>query len=88
MLTRHILESPIIGHGFGTIAKDYPYEQIYSYELAYLDLTYKAGVVGLVLFLSFPLRLIYDAVRIRFGTRRAPRPAPAPPGTRWRSCSP
>lgn len=75
VLTRHILESPIIGHGFGTIAKDYPYEQIYSYELAYLDLTYKTGVVGLVLFLSFPLRLLYDAVRIRFGTGRAPRPA-------------
>jgi hypothetical protein len=75
VLTTHILESPAIGHGFGSIAPDYPYEQIYSYELAYLDLAYKAGIIGLLLFLSLPIRLLYDAVRIRFGTRSAPRPA-------------
>ena len=37
----------------------------YSYELSYLDLTLKAGAIGLLLFLSFPLRLIVDALRLR-----------------------
>jgi hypothetical protein len=67
VLLGHIAERPILGHGFGTIARDYPYDQIYSYELAYLDLTYKSGIVGLLLFLSYPVRLLVDAVRIRFG---------------------
>jgi hypothetical protein len=78
VLIGHIVESPLIGHGFGAIAEDYPYGQIYSYELAFLDLAYKAGLVGLALFLSFPLRLVFDAVRIRLGILRAPRP---PAGT-------
>ena len=76
ILIGHIMDSPAIGHGFGAIAEDYPYGQIYSYELAYLDLAYKAGVIGLVLFLSLPLRFVYDAARIRFGVRHPPRPAP------------
>lgn len=67
VLIGHILERPLHGHGFGTIADDYPFDDIYSYELAYLDLTYKAGLVGLVLFLSLPVRLFVDALRIRFG---------------------
>ncbi len=75
VLIGHIVESPVVGHGFGSIAEDYPYGQIYSYELAFLDLAYKTGVVGLVLFISFPLRLVYDAIRIRFGILRPPRPA-------------
>jgi hypothetical protein len=65
VLLRHIEHSPLVGYGFGTIAPDYPYGHIYSYELSYLDIAYKTGIVGLLLFLSFPLRLLVDAVRVR-----------------------
>ena len=75
VLLGHIADAPLIGHGFGAIAEDYPYGQIYSYELAYLDLAYKAGVIGLALFLSLPLRLLFDAMRIRFRILRPPPPA-------------
>ena len=64
-LWRHIREHPVIGSGFGAIATDFATS--YRYELSYLDLLYKAGIVGLLLFLSFPLRLIWDALRLRFG---------------------
>ena len=67
VLIGHIQERPLLGFGFGSIARDYQYGQIFSYELAYLDLLYKAGVVGLVLFLSYPLRLLLDALRGRLG---------------------
>jgi len=70
VLMGHITERPIIGHGFGTIARDYPYDQIFSYELAYLDLAYKTGLVGVALFMSYPLRLLADALRARFGRLR------------------
>lgn len=70
VLTGHIVQSPIFGHGFGSIAPDYRYGQIFSYELAYLDLLFKAGVVGLVLFLSYPLRLLFDVLRGRLGRIR------------------
>jgi hypothetical protein len=33
----------------------------YTFEFSYLDLALKAGVIGLLLYLSFPLRLIFDA---------------------------
>jgi hypothetical protein len=65
VLLHHIEHSPLFGYGFGTIAPDYPYGQTYSYELSYLDIAYKTGIVGLLLFLSFPLRLLVDAVRVR-----------------------
>jgi hypothetical protein len=65
VLLRHIEHSPVFGYGFGTIAPDYPYGHTYSYELSYLDIAYKTGIVGLLLFLSFPLRLLVDAVRVR-----------------------
>jgi hypothetical protein len=71
-LLAHIAERPVLGWGFGTIAPDYAYGDIYSYELAYLDLAYKTGLVGLVLFLSFPLRLLIDSVRARLGRIRLP----------------
>jgi hypothetical protein len=71
VLLHHIEHSPVFGYGFGTIAPDYPYGHTYSYELSYLDIAYKTGLVGLLLFLSFPLRLLVDAVRVRFG-RLAP----------------
>jgi hypothetical protein len=64
-LFRHIRKHPLLGSGFGTIATDFA--KGYRYELSYLDLLFKAGIVGLLLFLSFPLRLIWDALRLRFG---------------------
>jgi O-antigen ligase/polysaccharide polymerase Wzy-like membrane protein len=67
VLAGHIVDRPIFGHGFGSIAADYRFGQIYSYELAYLDLLFKTGIVGLVLFLSFPVRFLIDALRGRFG---------------------
>ena len=70
VLTGHIAERPILGHGFGAIARDYPYAQIFSYELAFLDLAYKTGLVGSILFLSYPLRLVLDALRGRIGRLR------------------
>lgn len=65
VLIGHFVQRPIIGHGFGTIAQDYQYDKIFSYELAFLDLMYKTGIVGLLLFISFPVRLIIDALRAR-----------------------
>jgi hypothetical protein len=72
VLLGHIAERPVFGWGFGTIAPDYPYGQTYSYELSYLDLAYKTGLVGLLLFLSYPLRLLVDALRARFGRLALP----------------
>jgi O-antigen ligase len=72
VLIGHIAERPIVGHGFGTIAQDYPYDKIYSYELAFLDLLYKTGVIGLLIFVSFPIRLIVDALRARVGRLKLP----------------
>jgi hypothetical protein len=64
-LFRHFRKHPLLGSGFGAIATDFATG--YRYELSYLDLLYKAGIVGLLLFLSFPLRLLWDALRLRFG---------------------
>ncbi len=73
VLLGHIAERPIHGWGFGAIAPDYRYGRTYSYELGYLALAYKAGIVGLLIFVSFPLRLLLDAVRVRLGRLQAPR---------------
>ena len=72
VLIGHIVERPILGHGFGSIAPDYRYAQIFSYELAFLDLLYKTGIVGLLLYISFPVRLIIDALRARIGRLTIP----------------
>ena len=64
---------PIYGYGFGKVASDF--STGYSYELSYLDLLLKAGLIGLLLYLSFPLRLVYDALRLRFGFRPLPETA-------------
>jgi hypothetical protein len=60
----YIKKRPLYGYGFGKVATDF--STGYSYELSYLDLTLKAGLIGLLLFLSFPLRLIVDALRLRW----------------------
>jgi hypothetical protein len=66
----YIKHRPIYGYGFGKVASDFGTG--YSYELSYLDLLLKAGLIGLLLYLSFPLRLVYDALRLRFGFRPLP----------------
>jgi hypothetical protein len=66
----YIKQRPIYGYGFGKVATDFGTG--YSYELSYLDLLLKAGLIGLLLYLSFPLRLVYDALRLRFGFRPLP----------------
>ena len=59
----YIKKRPIYGYGFGKVAR--PFATGYSYELSYLDLALKAGIVGLLLYLSFPVRLVVDALRLR-----------------------
>lgn len=72
VLFGEIVKHPILGSGFGSIAPNYPFGDTYSYELAFLDLAYKTGLIGLALFLSFPLRLIADGIRVRKGRLRGP----------------
>ena len=59
----YIKKRPLFGYGFGKVAT--PFSTNYSYELSYLDLWLKAGIIGLLLYLSFPLRLVVDALRLR-----------------------
>ena len=73
ILVHHIEERPLFGHGFGTVVSEYPNDNSASYDLSYLNVLLKAGVVGLLLYLSFPLRVVGDALRARF--RRFPCPA-------------
>lgn len=72
VLLDEIEERPLVGHGFGAIARDYPYAQTYAYELSYLHLLFKIGVVGTLLFLSFHMRIVWDAVRVRTGRLPSP----------------
>jgi O-Antigen ligase len=67
VLWEHISQSPIIGSGYGSIAADYPYGHSFSYELNYLDLLFKTGILGFLIFLSLPVRLVIDAFRGRLG---------------------
>jgi len=71
-LWNEIGSKPILGSGFGSIAEGYRLGSGYSYELSYLDLLFKTGVIGLLLFVSFPLRLAFDAARARAGSLRPP----------------
>jgi O-antigen ligase len=72
VLLGHISERPLFGWGFGSVAPDYKYGQIPSYELAYLDLLYKTGIIGLLLWLSWPIRLLFDLVKVRLGRLHGP----------------
>jgi O-antigen ligase len=67
-LLHYIRSRPLYGYGFGSVASKF--STGYSYELSYLDLLFKTGILGLLLFLSFPLRLVVDALRLR--RRRTP----------------
>ena len=73
VLMGHILDRPWLGSGFGAIAPDYRYGIISRYEISFLDLAYKTGLIGTLIFLSLPLRLLWDCVRVRIGKLR---PAP------------
>lgn len=66
----YIKHRPLYGYGFGKAASDF--STGYSYELSYLDLLLKAGLIGLLLYLSFPLRLAFDALRLRRLLRAPP----------------
>jgi hypothetical protein len=70
-LFHYIRKRPIYGYGFGKVATEFATG--YSYELSYLDLLLKAGVIGLLLYLSFPLRLTWDALRLRRSDTHVPR---------------
>ncbi len=74
ILARQISARPVLGHGFGAIAKDYPFGTSYRYELSYLDLLFKTGIVGFILFLSFYVRLLVDSIRARFAQLSIPVP--------------
>jgi hypothetical protein len=67
VLIGHIVQRPLIGSGFGAIAADYPYGDIPIYEISYLVVAFKTGLLGAGLFLSFLLRLLVDGVRGRLG---------------------
>ncbi len=67
-LWSYIKRRPIYGYGFGKVASEF--STGYSYELSYLDLLLKAGLIGLLLYLSFPIRQIVDAWRLRRGPAR------------------
>jgi hypothetical protein len=72
ILLGHIVRHPLLGEGFGAIAADYPYAQSYRYEISFLDLAFKTGLAGLLLFMSYPLRLLFDTARARFGRLAIP----------------
>lgn len=72
ILLGHVLRHPVLGEGFGAIAPDYPYAKSFRYELSFLDLAYKTGIVGFLLFMSYPLRLLLDLLRARAGRLSLP----------------
>lgn len=67
VLLRHIAERPLFGYGFGSVASDYRYGTSFSYELSYLDIWYKTGLVGTLLFFTYPMRLVVAGLRGRLG---------------------
>jgi O-antigen ligase/polysaccharide polymerase Wzy-like membrane protein len=67
ILWRHIEQRPLVGHGFGAVAREYPNGDSPAYDLSYLNIAFKAGLLGLLVYLSLPLRLLVDAVRVRVG---------------------
>lgn len=70
ILFRQIRKRPVLGYGFGAVAKKWG--PSYAFELSYVALLFKAGIIGLLLYLSFPLRLLWDSLRIRLGKRPPP----------------
>ncbi len=67
ILTGHFLERPFIGWGLGAVAPNYFLGDAFTYEITYLDRAFKLGALGLIVFLSLPLRLLLDSVRVAFG---------------------
>ncbi len=69
-LWSYIKHRPLYGYGFGKVATSFGTG--YTFELSYLDLALKAGIIGLLLYLSFPVRLIFDGWRLRARRSGAP----------------
>jgi len=67
VLLNHIAQRPLLGSGFGAVASDYPYGSVSRYEISYLDLAYKTGLIGAGLFMSLILRFLFDSMRGRSG---------------------
>jgi hypothetical protein len=82
ILWRYIQKKPVIGYGFGAVAPGirsakacspaWHCDKPYSYELSYLNLLFKVGLLGLILFLSFHLRVLADGVRLRIRLAKRP----------------
>jgi len=70
ILFRLIRKRPILGYGFGAVARQWG--PSYAFELSYIALLFKAGIIGLLIYLSFPLRLLWDSLRIRLRKRPPP----------------
>jgi hypothetical protein len=79
ILFRLIRKRPVLGYGFGAVAK--AYGPTYAFELSFLALLFKAGIIGFLIYISFPLRLLWDSWRIRFQKR------PPPSGVSFRAAS-
>ena len=79
ILLHLIRKRPVFGYGFGAVAKKWG--PSYAFELSYLGLLFKAGIIGLLLYLSFPLRLLWDSLRVRFNK------SPPPEGISLRAAS-
>ena len=79
ILFRLIRKRPVLGYGFGAVAKDYG--PTYAFELSFLALLFKAGIIGFLIYISFPLRLLWDSWRVRFRKR------PPPSGIPFRAAS-
>jgi hypothetical protein len=70
ILFRKIRHRPVLGYGFGAVAKEWG--PSYAFELSYIALLFKTGIIGFLLYLSFPLRLLWDSLRVRFKKRPPP----------------
>jgi hypothetical protein len=72
VLVKHIEQRPLFGSGFGAIATDYQYGFLSTYEISYLDLAFKTGLIGAALFMSLVVRFLIDCLRGRVGRLALP----------------
>jgi len=66
ILAKQILKHPFFGTGFGTVIADYreKVDAPFSFELGYLDMVLKFGIVGFAFWGLFILYLIFEALQI------------------------
>ena len=67
ILLWHTLQRPLTGWGLGAVVPDYLFGGGYTYEITYFDRAFKLGFIGLVLFMSLPIRLLIDSWRVLTG---------------------